>query len=85
MILSDRGEGYVVLFQDFCSEFGIVHQTMVSYSPQSNGIAKCTYQTLKETMNAMLISSKLVEWSYTFCKSNHTKVRLKYIMSYRMV
>ena len=58
-IRSDRGGEYESPFMEFCSEHGIIHQTTAPYSPQSNGIAERKNGTLKEMMNAMLISSGL--------------------------
>ena len=58
-IRSDRGGEYEAHFGEFCSEHGIIHQTTAPYSPQSNGVAKRKNHTLKEMMNAMLISSGL--------------------------
>ena len=58
-IRSDRGGEYESPFNEFCSEHGIIHQTTAPYSPQSNGIAERKNRTLKEIMNAMLISSGL--------------------------
>ena len=41
----------------FCEKNGIIHETSAPYTPQQNGIAKRKNRTLKEMMNAMLISS----------------------------
>ena len=38
---------------------GIIHEIIAPYSPQSNGVPKRKNRTLKEMMNAMLISSGL--------------------------
>lgn len=57
VIRSDRGGEYEAPFAEFCSQHGIIHQTTAPYSPQQNGIAECKNRTLKEMMNAMLISS----------------------------
>uniref|UniRef100_A0A2N9GZ77 Integrase catalytic domain-containing protein n=1 Tax=Fagus sylvatica TaxID=28930 RepID=A0A2N9GZ77_FAGSY len=56
---SDRREEYELPFGEFCSQHGIVHQTTAPYSPQQNGVAERKNRTLKEMMNAMLISSGL--------------------------
>ena len=55
-IKSDRGGEYV-LFNDFCVKEGIIHEVTPPYSPESNGVAERKNRTLKEMMNAMLISS----------------------------
>ena len=57
IIRSDRGGEYDAPFDEFCSQNGIIHQTTTPYSPQSNGVAERKNRTLKEMMNAMLISS----------------------------
>lgn len=57
IIRSDRGGEYEAPFVEFCSQHGIIHQTTAPYSPQQNGIAERKNRTLKEMMNAMLISS----------------------------
>ncbi|PHT29367.1 hypothetical protein CQW23_31044 [Capsicum baccatum] len=64
MIRSDRGGEYESPFAQICVENGIIHQTTADqttalYSPQSNGIAERKNRTLKERMNALLISSGL--------------------------
>ncbi|KAL6335103.1 hypothetical protein AAG906_026483 [Vitis piasezkii] len=55
-IRSDRGGEHEAPFGEFCSKHGIIHQTTAPYSPQSNGVAERKNRTLKEMMNAMLIS-----------------------------
>ncbi|KAL6324648.1 hypothetical protein AAG906_013461 [Vitis piasezkii] len=70
-IRSDRGGEYEVPFGEFCFEHGIIHQTTVPYSPQSSGVYEHKNHTLKEMMNAMLISSSLPQnlWEKQFfCK-----------------
>ncbi|XXG54031.1 hypothetical protein AAC387_Pa03g2009 [Persea americana] len=59
VIRSDRGGEYKSPFGEFCSQHGIIHQTTALYSPQQNGVAERKNRTLKEMMNAMLISSGL--------------------------
>ena len=58
-IRSDRGGEYDAPFDRFYQEHGIIQQTYAPYTPQQNGIAECKNRTLKEIMNAMLISSGL--------------------------
>ena len=59
VIRSDRGGEYEAPFCDFCSQHGIIHQTTTLYSPQQNGVAEYKNITLKEMMNALLLSSSL--------------------------
>jgi len=56
VIRSNIGGEYGPPFEQFCEQHGIIHQTTAPYSPQSNGIVERKNQTLKEMMNAMLIS-----------------------------
>ncbi|KAD7117435.1 hypothetical protein E3N88_04703 [Mikania micrantha] len=57
VLRSDRGGEYVSPFADICAQNGIIHECTAPYSPQQNGIAERKNRTLKEMMNAMLISS----------------------------
>lgn len=57
VVRSDRGGEYSTPLNEFCSQNGIIHQTTAPYSPQQNGVAERKNRTLKEMMNAMLISS----------------------------
>ncbi|CAM8928657.1 unnamed protein product [Rhodiola kirilowii] len=56
---SDRGGEYVEPFGALCAQTGIIHEVTPPYSPQSNGIAELKNRTIKEMMNAMLLSSGL--------------------------
>ena len=59
IVRSDRGGEYDARFEEFCSKHGIIYQTTAPYSPQSNGVVERKNRTLKQMMNAMLISSGL--------------------------
>nr|ABA98225.1 retrotransposon protein, putative, Ty1-copia subclass [Oryza sativa Japonica Group] len=61
---SDRGGEYFSNeFASFCEEFGIIHERMPPYSPQSNGVAERKNCTLTEMVNAMLDTAGLSkEW-----------------------
>ncbi|PHT56456.1 hypothetical protein CQW23_04942 [Capsicum baccatum] len=61
MIRSDRVGEYESPFAEICVENGVIHQTTTLYSPQSNGIVERKNHTLKEMMNALLISSGLLQ------------------------
>ena len=67
-VRSDRGGEYVEPFGSFCVQHGIIHEVTPPYSPQSNGVAERKNRTLKEMMNAMLISSGLPQnmWGKLF-------------------
>ena len=72
VIRSDRGGEYEAPFGDFCSQHCIIYQTTAPYSPQQNGVAEGKNKTLKEIMNALLLSygltSKFVGGSNSFHK-----------------
>ena len=56
----DRGGEYSsTLFKKICEENGIIHEVTTPYTPEQNGIAERKNRTLKDMMNAMLISSGL--------------------------
>ena len=56
VIRSDRGGEYEAPFGDFCSQHGIIHLPIAPYSPQQNGVVERKNRTLKEMMNALLLS-----------------------------
>ena len=60
VLRSDRGGEYESPFGELCLQHGIVHQTTIPYSFQQNGVAERKNRTLKDMMNAMLISSRLL-------------------------
>ena len=59
VLRSGKGGEYDTPFGEFCAQYGIIHKVTAPYSPQSNGVVERENQMLKETMNSMLISSKL--------------------------
>ena len=76
--MSDRGGEYDAPFDEFCSQNGIIHQTTAPYSPQSNGVVERKNITLKEMMNAMLISSGLPQnlWGEAILSANYILNRI---------
>ena len=85
MIRSDRDGEYESPFAEICLENEIIHQTTAPYTPQSNGIAESKNRTLKEMMNALLISSGLPQnlWGEAILTTNqilnrvpHTKTHV---------
>ena len=80
-IRSDRGGGYVAPFEELSNASGIIHQTTVPYSPQSNGVAERKNRTLKEMMNVLLLSSGLPHnmWGEAILTANYilNKILLK--------
>ena len=73
VIRSNRGGEYVAPFSEFCTQHEIIYQTTAPYSPQQNGVAERKNRTLKETMNAMLISSGATQnlWGEALLSANH--------------
>ena len=78
MIRSDRGGEYEAPFGDFCSQNGIIHLTTAPYSPQQNGVAERKNITLKEMMNALLLSSGLPQnlWREAILSANYILNRI---------
>ncbi|KAI3773048.1 hypothetical protein L6452_04246 [Arctium lappa] len=73
VVRSDRGGEYVSPFAEFCSNNGIRHEFTAPYSPQQNGMAERKNRTLKEMVNAMLISSGLSQnmWGEAILSANY--------------
>ncbi|GJZ45702.1 retrotransposon protein, putative, ty1-copia subclass [Tanacetum coccineum] len=59
VVLSDGGGEYVSPYANLCAKHGIRHEFTAPCSPQQNGTAERKNRTLKEMVNAMLISSSL--------------------------
>ncbi|CAM8934624.1 unnamed protein product [Rhodiola kirilowii] len=75
---SDRGGEYVEPFGALCAQTGIIHEVTPPYSPQSNGIAERKNRTIKEMMNAMLLSSGLPQemWGEAVLSANYLLNRI---------
>ena len=60
-------------FVDVCAQHEIIHETTTPYSPQSNGVEERKNRTLKDMLNAMLISSGLPQnlWGETILSDNY--------------
>ena len=73
VLKSDRGGEYESPFVDVCAQRGIIHETTTPYSPQSNGVVERKNRTLKEMMNAMLISYGLPQnmWGEAIFSANY--------------
>ena len=78
MLRSDRGGEYESLFEAICVENGIIYQTTAPYCPQSNGVAERKNRTLKDMLNAMLISSGLPQnmWGEALLSANYVLNKL---------
>ncbi|GAB2278393.1 hypothetical protein Dimus_039287 [Dionaea muscipula] len=70
---SDRGGEYEAPFSSICAEHGIIHQTTAPYTPQQNGVAERKNRTLKDMMNALLISFGLPQnmWGEAILTDNY--------------
>ena len=66
------------MFKKFCEENGITHEVTAPRTPEQNGIAKRKNRTLKDTMNAMLISSGLLSnmWGEAIISACHVLNRV---------
>ncbi|XP_075475084.1 retrovirus-related Pol polyprotein from transposon TNT 1-94 isoform X1 [Primulina tabacum] len=73
VLRSDRGGEYESPFAEFCAQHGIKHERTAPYSPQQNGIAERKNRTLKEMMNALLLSSGLPQnmWGEAVLTANY--------------
>ncbi|GJX18978.1 retrotransposon protein, putative, ty1-copia subclass [Tanacetum coccineum] len=64
VVRSDRGGEYVYPFAELWAKHRIRHEFTAPYSPQQNGIAERKNRTLKEMVNAMLISYGLSQYMW---------------------
>ena len=80
MLRIDRGGDYNAPFSEFCAQHRIIHEVIRPYSPQSNGCTERKNQTLKEMMNAILISFGLPQnmWGETILTSNYLLNKVPY-------
>ena len=71
---SDRGGEYGTTFlKELCEQNGIIHEVSAPRTLEQNGIAERKNRTLKEMMNAMLISSGLSDnmWGEAILSATH--------------
>lgn len=40
VLRSNRGGEHELSFDEFCAQHGVIHQTIVPYSPQQNGVTE---------------------------------------------
>ena len=73
VLRSDQGGEYESPFIVVCAQHGNIHEIIIPYSPKSNGVVERKNCTLKEMMNAMLISSGLPQnmWGEAFLYTNY--------------
>jgi transposase InsO family protein len=58
--MSDRGEeDFSNEFNIFCAEHDIIHERMLPYSPQSNGVAERKNHILTNLLNSVLDTAEL--------------------------
>ncbi|OMO54671.1 Integrase, catalytic core [Corchorus capsularis] len=78
-VRSDRGGEYVLL-NDYCEKEDIIHEVTPPYSPESSGVAERKNRTLKEMMNAMLVSSNAHDnlWGEALLSACHVQNRIPY-------
>lgn len=77
----DKGEEYESNpFNSFCEDHEIIQKTTPPYSPESNGVVERKNRTLKEIMNAMLVSSgtPLNLWGEAILSTCHIQNRIPY-------
>ena len=67
-------------FNSFCEDHVIIHETTPPYSLESNEVAERKNRTLKEIMNAMLVSSgaPLNLWGEAILSACHIQNRISY-------
>lgn len=65
---------------DFCESHGIIHQLTPSYAPQSNRVAERKNRTLLDMVNAMLLSSGLLNnlWGEALYSASHILNKVPY-------
>jgi transposase InsO family protein len=76
---SDRGgEYFLILFDEFCVEHGIIRERTAPYSPESNGIAKRKNRMLTDLVNTMLDTAGLSKawWGEALLTASHVLNRI---------
>ena len=67
------GEYFPKIFDEFCEEHNIIHETTPPYSPESNGVAERKNRTLTDLVNAMLDTAGLSKawWGEALLTASH--------------
>ena len=59
MIQSDKGgEYFLIEFNNYCENFGIIHQKSAPFTSQQNGLAKRKNRIFMDMINSMIIKCK---------------------------
>lgn len=75
------GEYETNFLKSLCEKSGIIHEVTASYTLQQNDIAKRKNRTLREIINAMLISFSALDslWGKVVLTTNHILNRIPHI------
>ena len=77
----DKGGEYESnAFNTFYEEHEIIHETTLPYSPEFNGVVEIKNITIKEMINAMLVSSgaSLNLWGEAILSASHIQNKIPY-------
>jgi transposase InsO family protein len=72
------GEYFLILFDEFCAEHGIIDERTTPYSPESNGVVERKNHTLSDLVNAMLDIASLSKawWGKALLTASHVLNRI---------
>ena len=76
VVKSDWGGEYDTPLKEFCAQHSIIHQTTTPYYPRQNRTAERKNRTIKEMMNAMLLTSGLPLWGEAILSANYVLNRI---------